>query len=144
MAFVNELISEDDRKKYDLDKVECGPGMRAKTPQRQWTIDHEREIYLRVIKRGREEYNYKSTWHFCWRGELMTVCLETLSAGGERGGHGWSHYKLVDCYMKGFFVPDHLLDRRDEIVKDLRDALIEYGDGGIYSSTTSHDTTLTI
>lgn len=144
MAFVNELISEDDRKKFDLDKVESGPGMRARAPQRQWTIDHERQIYLRVIDRGREEYNYESTWHFYWRGELMTVCLETLSAGGERGGHGWSHYKQVDCYKKGFFVPDHLLHRRDEIVKDLRDALIAYGDGGIYSSTTSHDTTLTI
>ena len=70
MAFVNELISEESRKKYDLDKVERGPGMRAMAPQRDWTINHERhQIYLRVIKRGREEYNYKSTWHFllAWR-----------------------------------------------------------------------------
>ena len=144
MAFVNERISEEDRKKYGLDEVDKWLSNTGKVPNRSWTIDHERETYLRVINRGREEYSYKSTWHFYWRGELMTVCLETLSSGGERGGHGWSHYKLVDCYMKGFFVPDHLLDRRDEIVKDLRDALIEYGDGGIYSSTTSHDTTLTI
>lgn len=144
MAFVNEMISEDDRKKYGLERVESGPGMRARAPQRDWTINHERQIYLRVIDRGREEYNYESTWHFYCCGELMTVCLEMVDAGGKRGGHGWSHYKLVDCYKKGFFVPDHLLGRRDEIIANLRDALTAYADGGIYSATTSHETTLTI
>ena len=99
MAFVNERISEDDRKKFGLDEVDKWLSNTGKVPNRDWTIDHEREIYLREVNRGREEYRYKSTWHFYWRGELMTVCLETLSAGGEPGGHGWSHYKLVDCYL---------------------------------------------
>lgn len=144
MAFVNEQINEDDRKKFDLEEIDKWLSNTGKVPNRSWTIDHEREIYLRVINRGREEYSHKSTWHFYWRGELMTVCLEILSAGGEREGHGWSHYKLVDCYKKGFFVPGHLLVRRDEIIADLKAALIAYGDGGVYSITTSHETTLTI
>ncbi|MCP5439505.1 MAG: hypothetical protein H6958_02615 [Chromatiaceae bacterium] len=144
MAFVNERISEDDRKKFGLDEVDKWLSNTGKVPNRDWTIDHEREIYLREVNRGREEYRYKSTWHFYWRGELMTVCLETLSAGGEPGGHGWSHYKLVDCYLKGFFVSDHLLDRRDEIIADLRDALTAYKGGGIHSTRKTSETTLTI
>lgn len=144
MAFVNERISAEDREKYDLDRIESEPVMRVRAPQRQWTIDHEREIYLRTIDRGREEFSHCSTWHFYWRGELMTVCLEMLDAGGERGGHGWSHYKLVDCYRQGFFVPQHLLDRREEIVRDLKDALTAYKGGGIYSTRTTSETTLTV
>ena len=144
MAFVNERISEEDRKKYGLDEVDKWLSNTGKVPNRDWTIDHEREIYLREVNRGREEYRYKSTWHFYWRGELMTVCLETLSSGGERGGHGWSHYKLVDCYMKGFFVPDHLADRREEIIEDLKDALTAYKGGGIHSTRKTSETTLTI
>ena len=144
MAFVNEMISEDDKKKYGLEKVDEWLKKTGKSRQRDWTIDHEREIYLRVIKWGREEFSHHSTWHFYWRGQLLTVCLELLDAGGKPGGHGWANFKLVDCYKQGFFVPDHLLDRRNEVVADLRDALTAYADGGIYSATTSHETTLTI
>lgn len=144
MAFVNEIISDEDRRKYGLNELESSQVMRGRAAQRAWTIDHERNVYLRNIDRGREESSHKSTWHFYWHGELMTVCLETLDAGGQRGGHGWSHYKLVDCYMKGFFIPEHLRDRRDAIIADLRDALIAYGDGGIYSATVTHETTLTV
>ena len=144
MAFVNERISENDRKKYGLDEVDKLLAKTGKVRQSDWTIDHERGIYLRVINWGREEFSHQSTWHFYWRGDLLTVCLELLDAGGKRGGHGWAHFKLVDCYKQGFFVPDHLRDQQDEIVADLKDSLTVYGDGGIYSSTTSHETTLTI
>ena len=144
MAFVNEMIGEDDRKKYGLDEVDKLLKRRGKSRQRDWTIDHEREIYLRVINRGREDYRHESTWHFYWRGELLTVCLETLDAGGQPGGHGWSHYKLVDCYKKGFFVPDNLSDRREEIIEDLREALTAYKGGGVYSTRKTSETTLTI
>lgn len=144
MAFVNEEIGQADREKYGLDAVDEWLSSTGRVRNQEWTIDHEREIYLRVIKRGREEYSHKSTWHFSWRGELMTVCLEMLDAGGERGGHGWSHYKLVDCYLEGFFVPDHLQDHREEIIADLRAALSAYAGGGIYSTRATSETTLTI
>jgi len=144
MAFVNEYISAEDRSKYGLDEIERDVSMRGRAPQRQWTIDHERGIYLREINSGREESRHESTWHFYWRGDLMTVCLEMVDAGGQRGGHGWSHYQLVDCYRKGFFIPTHLLDRRDEILADLREALTAYKGGGVFSTRTTSTTTLTI
>ena len=86
----------------------------GKVPNRDWTIDHERFI-LREVNRGREEYRYKSTRHFI-AVSRMTVCLETLSAGGEPR-HGWSYTSWLDCYLKGFFVST-IFDRRDEIITD--------------------------
>lgn len=144
MTFANEFITDQDRVKYGLDQVERDISMRGKAPQDDWTVDHERGTYLRLINRGREEFSNTSTWHFFWGGELMTVCLETLDAGGQRGGHGWSHYKLVQCYGKGEFIPPNLRGRRDEIIADLRDALAAYKGGGVYSTRASSDTTLTV
>lgn len=144
MAFANELITDDARKKYGLDQVDRS--MRGRSPQRQWTIDHERDIYLRQIDVGREEASRQSTWHFYWRGELMTVCLEVVEAGsdGIRGGHGWVHYQLVDCSSRVGFIPSPLLDRREEIISDLRAALIAYKGGGVYSTNATYETTLTV
>jgi hypothetical protein len=146
MAFVNELITDDDRNKYGLDQVESGSGMQGRSPQRQWTINHERDIYLRQIDVGREEASHQYTWHFYWHGELMTVCLEIVDSGsdGKRGGHGWVRYQLRECYGLGFFIPSHLLDCSDEIIADLREALVAYKGGGVYSTKDTYDTTLTI
>jgi hypothetical protein len=145
MAFVNEMISAEDRKKYGLDELDSSQAMRGKSPQRNWTIDHERDIYLRNIGRGREESSGWSKWHFYWRGELMTVCLEVADSGsdGTRDGHGWVRYQLVECYRKGFFIPEPMLGRRDEIISDLREAFASRK-GGIYSTKSSYEVTLTI
>ena len=143
MAFVNALITDDDRKNYGLDEIERRLGHAA---QRDWTIDRERDIYLREIWRSREEASQQSAWHFYWHGELMKVCLEVRAAGsdGMRGGHGWVHYQLVNCFGRGFFIPSHLLDRRDEIIADLRAALVAYKGGGVYSTKATYELTLTI
>lgn len=147
MTFVNEMISAEDRKKYGLDELDSSQEMRGRAPQRDWTIDHEREIYLRSIDRGREESMNWSKWHFYWHGELMTVCLEGSSGSdGQRGGRLWVRYQLVDCYRKGFFIPDHLLNRRDEIIADLKAALSRDTEGGVYSPSYygTYETTLVI
>ncbi len=148
MAFVNEIISDEDRRKYGLDELDSSQAMRGSSPQRNWTIDHERDIYLRNIGRGREEFSHTSTWHFYWHSELMMVCLEIADSGGDskKGGHHWVRYQLVDCYKKGFFIPEHLLDRRDEIIAALKSALSKYTEGGVYSPSNfgSYETTLAI
>lgn len=148
MAFMNEVISDEDRKKYQLDELDGSQAMRGKSPQREWTIDSEHDIYLREIGRGREEGWRKSTWHFYWKGELMTVCVEITGSGGDekKGGHHWVSYQLVDCYKKGFFIPEHLLDRRDEIIADLKAALSKNTEGGVYSPSYygTYETTLEV
>ncbi|MDP3138212.1 MAG: hypothetical protein Q8N17_18000 [Burkholderiaceae bacterium] len=154
MAFVNEIIGDEDRKKYGLDELNNSLRMRGRTPQRDWTIDHERDIYLRQIASNSREladFDYGErrpnfTWHFYWQGELMTVCLEVTDSGSDakRDGHGWVRYQLMDCYQKGFFIPVNLLDQRDEIIAALRAALTAYGGGGVYSTNSTFETTLAI
>lgn len=144
MAFVNEYIPEADLVKYGIEEIDKR-FIVGNTHDHSWTIDRERDIYLRCVARGREEASHKSTWTFYWGGELMAVCLETVDAGsdGTRNGRGWVRYQLVDCYLKGFFIPSHLLDRRDEIIADLREALTARK-GGINSAKETYETTLAI
>jgi hypothetical protein len=140
MAFANEYITEADRKKFGIDAIDEELHRYGQVRSQDWTIDHEREIYLRFINSGREEFSRRSKWHFFWHGELLTFWLELVDAGGERGGHGWAHYKIDKS--AGDFVPSHLQADRSEIVADLRAALEAYKDGGVYSTTTTHTTQL--
>lgn len=140
MTFVNEYISDADRKKYGIDAIDADLDRRAQVRSRDWTIDHEREIYFRFINRGREESRNLSAWDFYWQGELMTVWLLRLDAGGVRGGHGWSRYKLDKT--EGDFVPPHLQAQWDEVMADLRAAMLAKKDGGVRSTTTTYAMTL--
>lgn len=144
MAFVNEHIPEADLKKYGIEEIDK-QFIVGGTHDMSWTVDRERDIYLRCVARGRFEDSDRSTWTFYWRGELMTVCLKTVDSGsdGDRYGHGWVRYQLVNCYRQGFFIPDHLLAQRDEIIADLREGLAARK-GGVYSSKSTYETTLTV
>jgi hypothetical protein len=133
MAFVNEYISEEDRQKYGLDEIENSPGMRARAPARDWTIDHDRNIYLRYIGCGREEFANRTAWHFYWSGELLVVDLLTIDAGGKPGEPCWAKKKIHRLPL-----PPHLSPRRDVIVADLYDALSAYKDGGVFSKSTTY------
>jgi hypothetical protein len=140
MAFVNEYICKADRTKFGIDAIDEDLRRCAQLRSLDWTIDHEREIYLRIINRGRDEFARRSKWHFFWHGELLTFWLELVDAGGERGGHGWAHYKIDRS--AGDFVPSHLQADRGEIVADLRAALEAYKDGGVFSTIETNTTRL--
>ncbi len=138
MAFINEYIPEADVKKYGIEEIDkrfIVGGTRA----RDWTIDREREIYLRNVANGREEIRYQSTWTLYWKGELITLVLHLLGGAGKRGEPGWSHWKLHHIY-----IPSYLEDCRDEILADLKDALTAYKDGGVFSSNTTYSVTLDV
>lgn len=49
MNFVNEIISQDDRIKYGLDEVENTQPKGVWHPSSQWTINRERNYYLRQM-----------------------------------------------------------------------------------------------
>ncbi len=138
MAFINEYITESDLKKYDLEEIDKR-FIVGGTHARAWTIDRDRDIYLRRVANGREEFRHQSSWSFYWKGTLLTVELDTIGAGGERGGHGWTHYKL-----RHLWIPPELDGKREEILADLREALTDYKGGGVYSSLSTCDTTLDV
>ena len=138
MTFINEYIPDPDVKKYDLEEIDK-QFIVGGTYARAWTIDRARDIYLRKVAIGREEFRHQSTWTFYWKGTLLTVELDMVDAGGVRGGHGWSHYKLRHMY-----IPPELTSKREEIIADLREALTDYKGGGVHSTRTTSDTTLDV
>lgn len=104
-----------------------------------WTIDRERNIFLRNVTRSREEYKSQSGWIFFWDGYSIYLEIEVLSGGGKPGGAGWSHKKLLAIEL-----PERLKGQRVEILEDLKGALGVYKDFGIYSVCTEYAVTLDI
>lgn len=138
MAFANEHISQEDVTKYGLEAIDEN-FIAGGTNSRIWTIDRELNIYLRNVTRGREEYKSQSGWTFFWRDHLIYLELEIIDAGGKPGGPCWSHKRL-----RRIEFPEQLKGRRDEILIDLKNALIAYKDFGIYSVSTEYALTLDV
>ena len=77
MGFVNEVISKEDFEKYKLKEIDSRY-ITGCTNSRGWTIDRSRDIYLRKVARGREEFAKESTWVLYWLGELIEIKLELI------------------------------------------------------------------
>lgn len=135
MAFVNEFIPAEDVEKYDLKAVDKN-FIVGRTRARDWTIDRERNIYLRNVAIGGgadPDLRNQTTWTFYWRGDLLNLRLDLLDGGaGESAEHGWSHWKLV--WLNGSHgLPAHLKPKCAEILDDLKEALVAYQGFGVYS-----------
>lgn len=146
MAFINENISKGDIEKFSIKEIDQRVGLSRRINARDWTVDSGREMYLRCVAMGREESMRESSWTFLWHGELIWVEIELLAASSGRNVPGWSK-KLITklCLMdEGAELPPRLQERRDEILRDLKEALLAYKDGGIYSSTTTYDLELIV
>lgn len=138
MAFVNEYISAEDSKKYDIDGINKR-FIVGGTNARDWTIDHERGIYLRMVAWGREEFSHQSTWTFYWHGELLVLELENISTTGSTGGTRSGHKRL-----RSIEIPQHLEPKRAEIIADLKEALTAYKDGGVFATATTYALTFDV
>jgi hypothetical protein len=138
MAFRNEYISREDVEKYGLETVDekfIVGGTRA----RDWTIDRDREIYLRVVARGREEFAHLSTWTMYWKGELMEVDIENISTAAPIGGEGRAHKRV-----RRISIPPRLETERSLILSDLKEALTAYKTGGVFSTVSSYSLQLDV
>ena len=144
MPFVNEYISDTDSERFGIKAINKKFVVDA-TNARDWTIDRERDIYLRNVVSGREEFRHESTWTFYWHGELLWVRLDVVDAGGKRGGPGWCHWKLrhLGSWDSDVLAP-HLEAKRAEILADLKDALLAYKDGGVFAANTTFSVALDI
>ena len=135
MAFVNEYVSEEDIKKYNLVKIWLSqhPGFKreGKPPpgyRFSWTIDHEREIWFMRIAWGGYERGNLQTWLLYWKGELVEI---ELAKPGE-GSDGWKEqpYRIV------WGVPSHSLNPTShpdwhEILQVVKEALTVFGYNGV-------------
>lgn len=144
MGYVNEFIPADDIKKYSIEEIDSKfvGGSRS----RQWTIDRERNSYLRNVSRGGgsdPDLRNQTTWTFFWQGELITLQLDLLEASGDPGEPGWSHWLLVRANGSNG-LPNHLRSQGIEFLDDLKQALTAYKDLGVYSSNTGYEVTLDV
>lgn len=130
MAFINEYISAADMARYDIEAIDRG--FFKKIYRHDWTVDHERNIYLRLLESGREDFANQVDYFFYWKGKLLIVRLEQCG-GGVCGGAGWREYKLIKID-----IPESLKEHRVDILKDLKDALVAYKDFGVRSVTNEH------
>jgi len=148
MAFVNEYIPKADMEKFQIKEIDQRVGINRRTNSDSWTIDRERGIYLRCVARGREEFARESAWTFFWNGQLIWVELEILDGSSSgRNAPGWSRKRVTKlCLMGGSsnHLPADQAAQRDEILNDLREALLAYKDGGVYSATTTYELTLEV
>lgn len=133
MGFVNEFMSAEDIKKYGIEEINRRFLKSNYAPT--WTVDRQRNIYLRQVASGREEFAGQKDYTFYWRGEMVVVRLDK-SGGGVRGGEGWCHYKLIRLDL-----PGNLQGRRQEVLSDLKEVLAAYKDAGVYSATSKHTAT---
>lgn len=128
MAFVNEYIPEVDYDKYDLRRI-CGEHNeinRGHMYSRDWTIDRERDAFLIQVW-SHHEAEFKG-WAFYWKGEWMFFEMAVRDAWDKPEEDScWSLYQI-----KGFTVPEHLVQLQAQIVDDLRSGFSAYAGGGVF------------
>jgi len=131
MAFVNEWVSQEDIKKYDL------PSFWMKfhwwTPVTYtWTVDRQRNVFLLKVGSGREDTSNHIDFVLCWDGEITRIGLIKHEAS-QSPNEMATRWELI-----GFDFPNVSAHSRDEIVDMLKDALRAYKRSGIVWPVENH------
>lgn len=127
MAFFNEWIPEEERKKHRI------------TPENDfyragatsWTIDRDRNVFLvKRVSPGPESPPGQVAWAFYWRGTMLDVWTKTLETGEDAAvNRGWVRKKILS--IKG--MTPELESQRAEILEDLRQAFVALQELGVHS-----------
>ncbi|AXF86487.1 hypothetical protein DTO96_102241 [Ephemeroptericola cinctiostellae] len=143
MAFINEMISEENIEKHHIKEIDK-EFLMGQTNSEQWTIDYDRGMYLRCVARGRFEYRHQTTWTFYWHGVLLVLRLDLWGGGGDPGQPGWSRWvvKTISYNKTQDVLTPELEAQRPKILLDLKEALLAYKDFGIYSTNTDYEVIL--
>lgn len=150
MTFTNEFTPPADVEKYGLKEIDKRFEFLGTVSARDWTIDRERDMYLRHVAGpgagGRDmEIRNQQTFTFFWKGHQLTLRLDALDGRWVDGEPGWSHWRLVTINGSDG-LPESLKACRQEILADLKEALVAYRGAGAYSSASypSYSVTLDI
>lgn len=133
MSFVNEYISEADIEKYGIKEIDEKFNKGHYKPH--WTIDRERNIYLRYLYNEREEHSNRHTYYFYWKGFSVIVIVD-IDGGGVMNGEQWRHYN-----MWRFEIPESIKPQEREVIGDLKHAFVIYKEAGVLSDSTKHTAT---
>ena len=133
MVFINEYVSHEDIKKFGIEEID--KRYRKAHYKPYWTVDCEKNSYLRHMSVGREELCDHDFFTFYWGGYLTDVELRSRGEG-VIDGKGKKTWTLV--YMK---LPEVLEDKKPEVIEDLKAALQIFGESGVRSSTIKYTVT---
>ena len=121
MAFKNEYIPKADYEKYDLLKVFRAHNQTVHRDRfihpDSWTIDREREVFLIEIWVHREAEFLG--YGFYWKGEWMFFDMRPVDRKYDAARNEiWFRF-----LVNGFVVPERLTAHRDELMRDLHEAI---------------------
>lgn len=122
MAFVNETISEADKKKYD-DFNFILPVTRKPVPAWKWTIDRERDVFLVSLGgQGGQFAEIPKFFMLVWKNKTIKIEAFYKFSGNENKGYdfNWNITKIV--------IPEALRHELEAIVCLLKEAIDAYGD----------------
>jgi hypothetical protein len=150
MAFVNEYASKEDIAKYQFKEIDKRIGIGQRTNATDWTVDREREMYLRHVAWQNGE-DHQSTpfsgYTFLWKGHLFWMEMEAVEINIKQDEVGFARRRITQlCLMGDQFrqvscskecLPPELAVHRDEILKDIYDALLAYKEFGVFSESTT-------
>ena len=127
MGFVNEYISPEDVEKYGIKALDEYYMKAHYKPS--WTRDCERDIYLRYMCRGIEDFADEWTFVLYWYGHQIEAVLK-VSGGGQREGVQKRHYRLVRLRTPiRQSVPNALGQDEAEVKAILKEALVAFRGG---------------
>jgi len=122
MAFVNELIPEEEKAKFTFPVYTERDG--SKPTLYKWTIDREREIFLVKTKKEGGGYDgtpVRNSFALVWKGELIRFTGEQSFIGSTDAATilSWRIFRLE--------IPPALQNRKDEVLQLIREALDAQG-----------------
>ena len=132
MSFVNEIITDEDRRKFNVAAVKRPPLYADSVDTRYWTMDHSRNAFLIWTRGGNLEEQALEQFALVVDGVIAHVRLDHES-DGTFATHVNSRW-----HLRGIDIPPELEARRGEVLALLRDALIEYKVGGLPVRVNSH------
>lgn len=123
MAFVNELIPEEQKDKFPF-PVQIGYDG-SKPTLYMWTIDRERDVFLvRVREVGGGYEGTPVTTHFImsWHGNLISIAADRVGVTEDENGVvlTWRVHRLV--------IPPGLQEQREAVVSLIKEAFATMGD----------------
>lgn len=122
MAFVNELIPEEQKAKFSFPVFTRPDG--SKPTLWKWTIDRERDVYLvvtNVLGGGYEGTPPDEYYVLSWGGELVSFAAEQHLSGSNSKDMTltWNVHRLD--------IPPSLQERRDQVLQLIRESLDTQG-----------------
>lgn len=131
MGFINEYVSDENVKKYKLDELWLEHHPWKKTLpyayKHHWTYDHKNNIFLKLMKIGKEEFSNRTTFILFVKGDVFEVVIDV----DDSSSHDFSEqpYKKILNLVK--LRPKLDDDKYKEIIEILKNALSTYGVSGI-------------